>query len=47
MPFYIKPEKLSECVIQVPLEARICADRVEENVPIFKETIAVTHAMVG
>ena len=47
LPFYIKPNMLSKCVIKVPAEARISADRIEENVPIFKESIAVTHALVG
>jgi len=45
MPFYIRPEMVSRCVINIPDKARIKADRVEENVPIFKESIAITRAM--
>jgi hypothetical protein len=47
LPFYIKADQLKRCTIQVPETARINADRVEQNVPMFKEKVTVTYALPG
>jgi hypothetical protein len=44
LPFFIKEDRLKDCTIVVPKDARIEADRVEENVPIFKDKMRVTYA---
>jgi hypothetical protein len=44
VPYFIKSEMWKDCVIKVPDEAKLKADRVEDNVPIFKDKVKVTFA---
>ena len=41
LPYLIKADRVSDVVHHVPESARIYADRVEQNVPILSESVAV------
>ena len=41
LPYLIKADRVSDVVHHVPESARVYADRVEQNVPILSESVAV------
>ena len=47
LPFFIKADRVKDCVFHIPEDAKIKADRIEENVPIFKDIVSVSYALPG
>jgi hypothetical protein len=47
LPFFIKADRVKDCVFHIPEDAKIKADRVEENVPIFKDKVSISYALPG